>query len=286
MTAPRPKAVNPAPPWPGADQPPAPSRLITRRELAERLGVSERTVMRMEASGHLPPRSGSASNASGTGPTPCPVSPDEKKTRRRPGRTATGEGSSHRPILPRAWLSVTCGEPKGIAMETYSSAAAAFTGKALLSKLLNALDASPSTLRLDACRLWTLQGRRGYLSTWGDGTSFLIALCCPSALAWAWAKKRLAFCAITQDGDSEGVLRLRRLPNPDEATEIRDLVGLRKRTLWTDPEAARMRGVALALNRKPATTGRGVQPRISGEAHLAGGEVADNLSRPFFGALS
>lgn len=55
MTAPRPKAVNPAPPWPGADQPPAPSRLITRRELAERLGVSERTVMRMEASGHLPP---------------------------------------------------------------------------------------------------------------------------------------------------------------------------------------------------------------------------------------
>ena len=55
MTAPRQKAIHPAPPLSAEDRPPVPARLISRRQLAERLGISERTVMRMEESGHLPP---------------------------------------------------------------------------------------------------------------------------------------------------------------------------------------------------------------------------------------
>ncbi|WP_262299003.1 helix-turn-helix transcriptional regulator [Microvirga sesbaniae] len=54
MTAPRPNAVHPTQSLSAADQH-APARLISRKQLAERLGISERTVMRLEASGHLPP---------------------------------------------------------------------------------------------------------------------------------------------------------------------------------------------------------------------------------------
>ena len=102
MTAPRPKAMNSVRPSRPADRLPVPARLITRKQLAERLGVSERTVMRMEESGHLPPPVGSACAGSGTGRPLCPASPDEKKTRRR-ARTGTprrGRVISHRPILP------------------------------------------------------------------------------------------------------------------------------------------------------------------------------------------
>jgi predicted DNA-binding transcriptional regulator AlpA len=37
------------------DRSPVPARLVSRRQLAEWLGVSERTIVRWEESGHLPP---------------------------------------------------------------------------------------------------------------------------------------------------------------------------------------------------------------------------------------
>jgi hypothetical protein len=49
----------------------------------------------------------------------------------------------------------------------------------------------------------------------------------PLGAAWTWAKKQLGFCRVTQDGDDEGILRLDRLPWPDEASEIRALLGIR-----------------------------------------------------------
>ena len=52
---------------------------------------------------------------------------------------------------------------------------------------------------------------------------------CRSAKAWTSAKRRLAFCEVTQDGDDEGCLRLRELPTPTQAKEIRSILGLRKR---------------------------------------------------------
>ena len=71
-----------------------------------------------------------------------------------------------------------------------------------------------------------VQGRRGSAATWGDGETWMLVIRCRSALAWTWAKKRLAFAEVTQDGDDEGVLRLHRLPSPAEAAEIRDILGI------------------------------------------------------------
>jgi hypothetical protein len=44
-------------------------------------------------------------------------------------------------------------------------------------------------------------------------------------MRWTWAKRRLAFCELTQDGDAEGVFRLQRLPTASEAEEIRYVLG-------------------------------------------------------------
>src|SRR6476646_250896 len=70
------------------------------------------------------------------------------------------------------------------------------------------------------------------VSTWGDGAGWQLVVTPEqeiSALQWTWFKKRLAFCEVTQDGDSEGCLRLHRLPTPAEAETIRGILGIRKR---------------------------------------------------------
>jgi hypothetical protein len=110
-----------------------------------------------------------------------------------------------------------------------------------LAGLLDALDASASALRRDECGDWMLRGSRGHIQ--GPPEAFYLCLVCHSPLAWTWAKKRLAFCRITQNGDDEGILRLDRLPSPEEATEIRDLLGIRKRYSEAELQARRERGI-------------------------------------------
>jgi hypothetical protein len=126
---------------------------------------------------------------------------------------------------------------------TYPSHEDASRDKANLNLLLEALNASPSALRRDENGLWILRGRPGcYVSTWGDGASWQLAVVPKqeiSALQWTWFKKRLAFCELTQDGDSEGCLRLHRLPTPAEAEIIREILGIRKRVEYSPEELAR-----------------------------------------------
>jgi hypothetical protein len=152
-----------------------------------------------------------------------------------------------------------------IAMDTYHSQAEADADRTRLSALLAALDASPSTLRLDACRLWTLRGRHGYASTWGDGDTYLLMVGCRSSQARTWSKKRLlgwpGLAVLMQDGDNEGTFRLLRLPVPGEAEEIRSLVGLRKRTAWADPEAARAADTGSLIG-EPARPARGCSAKF------------------------
>ena len=50
---------------------------------------------------------------------------------------------------------------------------------------------------------------------------------CRSGLHWTHTKKRLDFCTVTQDGWDEGCLRPFGLPTPDQADEIRDILGIR-----------------------------------------------------------
>ncbi len=113
---------------------------------------------------------------------------------------------------------------------TYDSAAEADADKAQLHLMLTALDAAQSQMRLDACRAWTLRGKRGYLATWGDGHRRFI-YCCPGTVG-KWNRMRQALSPLghcTQDGDAEGIIRIDTLPTPEQAALIRKAIGLAKR---------------------------------------------------------
>ena len=130
---------------------------------------------------------------------------------------------------------------------TYQNAEAAAVDKARMEAFQTALNASPMTLRRDQAGLWILRGSRGYASSWGGVDAWQLVPESVSARRWTSYKNRLAFCEIVQDGDTEGVLRLDRLPSPEEAVEIRDILGLRKRTELTEEQiaerTARLRGI-------------------------------------------
>jgi hypothetical protein len=113
-------------------------------------------------------------------------------------------------------------------METYRSSAEAAADKAELKRLLSALNAAKTSLRLDECRAWRINGRRGHIAAWGDGKSWLLFVQCRSARHWTATKARLSFCRVTQDGDDEGVLRLDRLPTKAEAAAIRKALAIRQ----------------------------------------------------------
>jgi hypothetical protein len=100
--------------------------------------------------------------------------------------------------------------------------------RAKLVELLDALNGAKNSLRLDECGDPTILGSHGRITAC-DGV-FSIYLQCGSALAWTWAKKKLAgICpVVAQDGDDEGILRLDRLPGADEAELIRRYVGIRQ----------------------------------------------------------
>ena len=46
---------------------------------------------------------------------------------------------------------------------------------------------------------------------------------------WSAIKRRLSFCKLTQDGDTEGCLRLFDLPTPEQAVAIRKALGLKRK---------------------------------------------------------
>ncbi len=99
-----------------------------------------------------------------------------------------------------------------------------------LLALLEALDASPSLLRLDECGWWVIKASRGFIGIWSDRPAdYLLGVGGNSKRHWSGIKRQLSFCVVTQDGDEGGVLRLMRLPTPDEAKIIREVVGVRKR---------------------------------------------------------
>ena len=104
---------------------------------------------------------------------------------------------------------------------SYKSKAAATADRACLARLHAALNAAHNAVRLDECRLWTIRGSRGYVSTWGDGQTWMLAVGSKTPRHWTFAKQRMAsfpgLAQLTQDGDEEGVFRLMRLPTPEAA---------------------------------------------------------------------
>src|SRR5690606_27743300 len=114
-------------------------------------------------------------------------------------------------------------------VDTYDSAADAQADRDQQQRLLAALNAWDRALRRDECNAWRINGKTGCIYTWGDGKTWLLYVQCRSARHWTATKDRLAFCTVTQDGESEGCWRLFELPDRKQAAAIRDALGIRKR---------------------------------------------------------
>lgn len=85
----------------------------------------------------------------------------------------------------------------------------------------------------DGCGDWALEGHYGQVYSvnvrLGEPDFQIVLEGYDTARQWGFAKKSLAFCRLTQDGDTGGVLRLDRLPTPVEAPTLRSVLGLGKK---------------------------------------------------------
>ena len=131
-----------------------------------------------------------------------------------------------------------------------------------LECLLRTLDAAATQLRRDECGDPRILGHAGHI--YADGSGFLLCVQTRSARAWGFAKKRLACCRVTQDGNDEGCLALDRMPNAAEAGEIRAVPGIRKRPDLSAETLAASRSRMLAI--------RGFQAPTSPQAALGDGD--------------
>lgn len=98
--------------------------------------------------------------------------------------------------------------------------------RAKLAAFAAAIGASKTSLKRDACGDWTITGLIGDVST--NGSEVYAHLSCTSARAWTSAKSRLSFATITQDGDTEGVVRVDRPLTSDQAETLRTTIRIRK----------------------------------------------------------
>jgi hypothetical protein len=128
-----------------------------------------------------------------------------------------------------------------------------------LLKLVEALGCRDACLRRDECGDWRIVGRFGHIYAI-PGTvdrpgveGFQIYFRGAAEFeeppkgskAWAFAKKAMPFCELTNDGDDEGMLFLDRLPAPEEAEIIRDKLHIAKKREVSAGELERLRAMSL-----------------------------------------
>jgi hypothetical protein len=110
-----------------------------------------------------------------------------------------------------------------------------------------ALSSASTALWRDDNGDWRIKGKLGFIYTVPGPLHELalegFQLYCDreTKQPWTWAKKLLCFCAVTQDGNTDGVLFLNRLPTPAEAETIRDLLGVAKRPVYGEEVMAQKR---------------------------------------------
>ena len=131
--------------------------------------------------------------------------------------------------------------------DTYDSAADAEVDREQQRQLLAALNAWDRALRRDECGAWTIMGSRGTIHTWGDGKTWVLYVSCRSGQHWTYTKRNLSFCQVTQDCYDEGCLRLHQLPTKEQATTIREDLGIRKRMELVPSDLERRRGLMTSL---------------------------------------
>jgi hypothetical protein len=114
-------------------------------------------------------------------------------------------------------------------LDTYVSAGKAQSDKAQLLSMLIALDGARNSIKLDECRTFVIRGRQGYVATWGDGKRWLVHCAPGSPRKWTNIRRALSpLGQCTQDGGQEGIIRIDRRPNPDEAALIRKAIRLNR----------------------------------------------------------
>jgi hypothetical protein len=160
-------------------------------------------------------------------------------------------------------------------VDTYKSGAEAVADKQAQVVLVAALSASSLSLRRDECGAWRINGRRGHIYTWGDNETWVLYVRSGTARGWMSHKKRLSFCRVSQNGDTEGCLRLMGLPTVEQAEAIREVLGIRKR-MAKSPEAIAAERVRLARTRSAA--GGGLIGEISPLDCLGVQSLMQNLS--------
>ena len=123
-----------------------------------------------------------------------------------------------------------------------------------LLKLVEALGCRDAALRRDECGDWRINGKYGYIYAvpgipWGGmektegfqiyfrGAEFEAT----TSKAWKYAKEAMLFAKVTQDGGTEGLLFLARLPTPEEAATIRDKLRIPKRAEYSEEVMAQKR---------------------------------------------
>lgn len=127
------------------------------------------------------------------------------------------------------------------------------TRDALLA-ILPALDAAPRALRRDECGDWRITGRYGWI--YADSPSVRIYYRGAdehrdgTSKRWFYAKEALAFCAVAQDGDTEGVLWLDRAPTEAEGEIIRHKLKIPKRVEHSEETIARLRQQTTAMTER------------------------------------
>lgn len=110
--------------------------------------------------------------------------------------------------------------------------------KVYLLRLTKALDISEGRIKLDSCNDWNIVGSRGHIST--DQEHWYLYTECETGMKWTWTKKHLSFMEVHQDGDTEGILRLSRMPFREESRTVRKVIGLRPRTVLTEEGRAQL----------------------------------------------
>jgi hypothetical protein len=136
----------------------------------------------------------------------------------------------------------------------------------LLRNFLAISGGASSSLRRDDCGDWRAVGRQSERTTGGwafacaEEDALYFVVIAPSVRAWTFAKRKLAFCTVTQDGDDEGILRLGRPPTPREGKIIRVVLGI---------PATRPGGNPKHLMRARAEIGAGELAEIDASARRA-----------------
>jgi hypothetical protein len=131
----------------------------------------------------------------------------------------------------------------GPASDTYATSSEAEADRARQQQLLDALGGWRRALRRDRCGAWIVVGTRGRIFTWGDGETWLLHYETGSERADTYAFNRLLAlpCCAKEPGWR---VRLTRLPTPDQAEDIRDVLGIRKRRTISDEERERLKSVS------------------------------------------